>query len=97
MSTCKVCGCTDERACQGGCFWVDKQETICSSCAINNITFENKITGKHIKVIATQNNPYAQNGLQLRVELPATPYEKAKSHDVTLLDFKAYYKEVTHE
>lgn len=31
MSTCRVCGCTDERACHGGCFWVEQD--LCSSCA----------------------------------------------------------------
>lgn len=31
--TCFVCGCTEERPCQGGCSWVD-QETcqVCSVC-----------------------------------------------------------------
>lgn len=27
---CRVCGCTDERACAGGCSWVDGD--ICSGC-----------------------------------------------------------------
>jgi hypothetical protein len=30
---CRVCGCTDDRACEGGCFWVDKDDTLCSTCA----------------------------------------------------------------
>ncbi len=29
--TCRVCGCTDSRACPGGCYWV--QEDLCSRCA----------------------------------------------------------------
>jgi hypothetical protein len=29
--TCRVCGCTDERACPGGCSWVE--EDLCSACA----------------------------------------------------------------
>jgi hypothetical protein len=29
--TCSVCGCTPDRACPGGCFWV--KENLCSSCA----------------------------------------------------------------
>lgn len=36
MRTCKNCGCTDERACPGGCFWVDeffKEDNLCSKCA----------------------------------------------------------------
>ena len=28
---CRVCGCTDDRACEGGCYWVE--EDLCSQCA----------------------------------------------------------------
>jgi len=28
---CRVCGCTETRACEGGCWWV--AEDLCSSCA----------------------------------------------------------------
>jgi hypothetical protein len=31
--TCRKCGCTDSRACSGGCFWADKKKTLCSNCA----------------------------------------------------------------
>lgn len=27
---CRLCGCTDERACPGGCWWV--RDDLCSSC-----------------------------------------------------------------
>lgn len=29
---CRFCGCTDERACDGGCTWVDPENTVCSQC-----------------------------------------------------------------
>jgi hypothetical protein len=29
--SCRVCGCTNQRGCPGGCYWVDKD--LCSSCA----------------------------------------------------------------
>jgi len=29
--TCRVCGCTDEDACEGGCEWVE--DDLCSRCA----------------------------------------------------------------
>ncbi len=32
---CRVCGCTQNRACRGGCYWVEKD--LCSSCAECNI------------------------------------------------------------
>lgn len=31
MTGCRVCGCTDERACAGGCSWVEAD--LCSVCA----------------------------------------------------------------
>jgi len=30
---CRVCGCTDDRGCPGGCYWVDEDATLCSLCA----------------------------------------------------------------
>jgi hypothetical protein len=30
--TCRYCGCSDDRACPGGCGWVDEIHTICSAC-----------------------------------------------------------------
>jgi hypothetical protein len=32
--TCCVCGCTTERACPGGCAWVDEDQTVCSECFV---------------------------------------------------------------
>lgn len=29
---CRQCGCTDDRACEGGCYWVE--EDLCSACAL---------------------------------------------------------------
>lgn len=31
--TCMACGCTDEKACEGGCGWADETHTLCSRCA----------------------------------------------------------------
>lgn len=39
---CRVCGCTDERACPGGCYWVPDPEQLvdlCSDCAVD-VTLE---------------------------------------------------------
>lgn len=30
VRTCRGCGCTDDRACEGGCYWVSDE--VCSSC-----------------------------------------------------------------
>ena len=29
--SCRICGCTDDRACKGGCHWIDRD--LCSACA----------------------------------------------------------------
>jgi hypothetical protein len=31
---CRLCLCTDERACEGGCYWVDAAHTLCSRCVV---------------------------------------------------------------
>jgi hypothetical protein len=30
--TCRWCGCTDHAACEAGCWWVDRRQTLCSEC-----------------------------------------------------------------
>lgn len=30
---CQLCGCTDDRACPDGCYWVSTDPPICSACA----------------------------------------------------------------
>jgi hypothetical protein len=32
MNACKYCGCTQERACIGGCHWIDEERSVCSAC-----------------------------------------------------------------
>jgi hypothetical protein len=34
MKTCEMCGCTDNRACDGGCFWVFDRPALCSRCVL---------------------------------------------------------------
>ena len=29
---CIVCQCTEEHACEGGCYWVDSTQLLCSTC-----------------------------------------------------------------
>ncbi len=36
---CRVCGCTDNNACPGGCYWVE--DDLCSKCAAKEATDEN--------------------------------------------------------
>lgn len=34
---CRVCGCTDERACPGGCSWLDDEHTWCDRCVAEKV------------------------------------------------------------
>lgn len=33
MGICRVCGCTELNACEGGCSWTDDDQSVCSACA----------------------------------------------------------------
>lgn len=33
---CRECSCTDARACEGGCSWVDAAHTLCSKCGVQH-------------------------------------------------------------
>ncbi len=35
VRTCKVCGCTDDKACRGGCWWVTPD--LCSACLTEEV------------------------------------------------------------
>jgi hypothetical protein len=32
VRSCIACGCTDDNACPGGCWWVSDEEACCSTC-----------------------------------------------------------------
>jgi hypothetical protein len=32
IRACRVCGCTDDRACDEGCWWLSDHDDLCSSC-----------------------------------------------------------------
>jgi hypothetical protein len=32
VGRCRWCGCTNERACECGCTWVNRRRTLCSAC-----------------------------------------------------------------
>lgn len=38
VRACRICGCTDMRACPGGCFWVESD--LCSACAGAPLPFD---------------------------------------------------------
>lgn len=44
---CIGCGCTDDRACRGGCSWVKKDPPICSACIQNGKLCQDAPDGVH--------------------------------------------------
>lgn len=53
--TCRVCGCTDEFACEGGCTWLDERDNLCSRCVaakshVVRMTIEHVSPGKSFHV-----------------------------------------------
>lgn len=53
---CKHCGCTAERACGGGCAWVDESETLCSAC-LHLASDEELLEGTLLEHRLTTNKP----------------------------------------
>jgi hypothetical protein len=41
---CRICGCTDARACPGGCWWVGPD--ICSACTPSKGAFPSPVGGR---------------------------------------------------
>lgn len=40
IRTCRVCGCTDDRACFGGCAWVGLADDLCTACAPTAVSLD---------------------------------------------------------
>lgn len=49
---CRICGCTWNNACPGGCYWVE--EDLCSAC-VDKTDLETK--GEKCSLLLTQSNP----------------------------------------
>lgn len=44
IAACEKCGCTDDNACQGGCFWI--QPGLCSACACEGQEVDERLPHK---------------------------------------------------
>ncbi len=89
-SKCKICGCTDNHACIGGCFWVDSNHTICSRCAIDKpLLFEDVIKGIGVFVIDQR---VSANSLELKIKKEFIYFEDPVSYWINVLDFMNTYK-----
>lgn len=90
MNKCKICGCTDNHACEGGCFWVDINNSICSKCAIDqSVMFENKATGRKVRIVGAYHDLFGVNAaVEIQRQDETNSYSK-----LSLLSFLFYYKE----
>lgn len=87
---CVGCGCTDDRACEGGCAWIETRPPLCSTCAATKFP-----TGTRIEVKAgrfrgrvgiVKGVPKLEPMLGWRfVDLKAGPRSKARRNEFILL------------
>jgi hypothetical protein len=61
IRTCRVCGCTDDQACEGGCTWVE--DDLCSACVDTAQTADAAPRGNLFPVEASALWKRAQEGL----------------------------------
>jgi hypothetical protein len=85
MTTCIGCGCTDEKACDGGCFWVaispSELAGACSSCCQSGLIAERgtelaqeiaEIEGEWIADQASIGQDYSEFDRDTRLILPGS-------------------------
>lgn len=90
-AACRVCGCTADQACPGGCFWIpDNEGDLCSQCAA---ALRRRYSGKDGRVL------YASKGLGEnymtmrdghRVSSPSLPVRSTLAEAQIDLDIYAY-------
>lgn len=102
MNICKVCGCTDYRACSNGCHWANDSKDICSSCANKIIKYagykyqvieildNNKV--QVIKVGVTKSNTYFDCFNRIMRRIISWPKEYQKDLVKELQEFKIMYE-----
>jgi hypothetical protein len=100
LEECVICGCTDDRACEGGCHWV--APGLCSSCA-------DKIEGVFNHIITSvgkdpRGTPFAPNmhhtqeeaEYLVRYQVQEWPYERvAEEYHVDVERVKQVCKEIS--
>lgn len=57
---CIGCGCTDDRACPGGCSWFKKDPPICSACVLNGKLCGDTADGAHELTWLNEKNGYCE-------------------------------------
>jgi hypothetical protein len=57
--TCRVCGCTDEAACPGGCAWVPGEPDLCTACLPNHGHAASRAL---TDLLAPEPEPWVDNG-----------------------------------
>jgi hypothetical protein len=61
IQRCIGCGCTDDRACPGGCYWVGKNPPVCSACIQSGKLCEASDDGEHRLTWLNPTNGYCEH------------------------------------
>jgi hypothetical protein len=64
--TCFACLCTDERACEGGCYWIDPDHTLCSVCSHRVVWLSNLSLAEAVDALKETEHGQAVRLLTLR-------------------------------
>lgn len=73
MRACVGCGCTDDRACPGGCSWASLDPPLCSTCADGGFEYP---VEEILPAIACAHQPLftsATEGYCVRCGMPMSP------------------------
>ncbi|WP_338631250.1 hypothetical protein [Clostridium baratii] len=74
MQTCKVCGCTEVHACEGGCYWIEWD--LCNKCFED---IDKRINLNNVAVIDINN--YKEDYLyDLKTEKYFSSFDEMKKH-----------------
>lgn len=103
MNTCKVCGCTDYRACNDGCYWVNNEKDLCSKCVLGKlinfngynykvINISNSSQIKVIKIGVVKSNTYYECFNRIMKRIISWPKYSHKDLVKELQEFKLMYE-----
>lgn len=62
---CRVCGCTNDNSCDGGCFWVE--EDLCHRCVKNDLISQIEEDANKYSILAWLTLDERENVIQMSV------------------------------
>lgn len=68
---CVSCGCTDERACPEGCWWVDTSHVLCTACVARALDAVDQRGRTEVSRVSDQGGDYVAVIVPLKQPKPA--------------------------